>query len=279
MSSSSRLKTSASVLAAMAGVYAVACASMFFRQREILYRAPRQHDSPDLPVEVVPLCDQGPALMGWIDNPGQAQAVVYFGGSSEKVELRRASMAAAFPEHTRYFVPYRGFAPNHGLKSEEPGIKADALRTFDCVARGHVSVDVIGRSLGTGMAIHVAAHKDVRRLVLITPYDSIIEVASSRFRWLPVRRLLKDKFESWRDALKVTAPTLTILAETDPVTPHRCWENLQKHLKAPLEAIVVPGTDHTTIVQSDLTWNALTAFVEQAKMPTGPELGPVRQLL
>lgn len=279
MSSPSRLKTSASVLAVVAGAYAVACASMFLRQREILYRAPRKHQSLDLPVEVVPLCARGPSLMGWVDNPGQPKAVVYFGGSSEPVELRRASMADAFPEHTRYFVPYRGFAPNHLLVSGEQAIKGDALRTFDCVAAQHDTVDVIGRSLGTGMAIHVAANKAVHRLVLITPYDSIIEVASSRFRWLPVRVLLRDKFESWRDALKVTAPILTILAETDPVTPHRCWNNLKTHLKAPLEAIIVPGTDHTTIVQSDLTWNALTAFLQQAKTATGPEMGPVRHIV
>lgn len=279
MPSPSRLKTSASVLAVLAGAYGLACASMFLRQREILYRAPRKHQSLDVPVEVVPLCAQGPALMGWVDNPGQAQAVVYFGGSSEPVELRRAAMAQAFPDHTRYFVPYRGFAPNHRLLSEEKAIKGDALRTFDCVADHHHAVDVIGRSLGTGMAIHVAANKDVRRLVLITPYDSIIAVASSRFRWLPVRALLRDKFESWRDALKVTAPTLTILAETDPVTPHRCWNNLKQHLKAPLEAIIVPGTDHTTIVQSDLTWEALTAFLQTPQIPTGPELGPVRQVI
>ncbi len=275
---SSRLKTPVSLLAVAAGAYALACAGMFFRQRELLYRAPRKHQSLDLPVEVVPLCATGPALMGWVDNPGQAHAIVYFGGSSEPVELRREAMAEAFPDHTRYFVPYRGFGPNHLLASEERALKGDALRTFDCVSTKHARVDVIGRSLGTGMAMHVAAHKPVHRLVLITPYDSIVEVAKARFRWLPVGVLLKDRFESWRDALKVTAPTLTILAETDPVTPHRCWQNLKRHLKAPLEAIIVPNTDHTTIVQSDLTWNALTRFL-QAQTITGPEVGPVRQVV
>lgn len=250
-----------STLATVAvGAYALACVGVFWRQRELLYRAPRETQSPDLPGEVVAASAAGPALHGWVDNPGQPHAVVYFGGSSEPVELRRLALAQAFPAHTRYLVPYRGFGPNRALISGENAIKHDALRSFDRAASEHATVDVLGRSLGTGVALHVAARRAVRRLGLITPYDSILEVAQSRYRWLPVRVLLRDRFESWRDAIGVSAPIFAVLAETDPVTPHRCWENLKRHLRTPLGVRVVPGTDHTTIVDAALTWQALEDF-------------------
>ena len=233
--------------AVAAGAYLLTCAALFWKQRELLYRAPRKVQTPDLPTTVIPASAAGPALQGWVDNPGAAVAMIYFGGSSEPVEGRRASLAAAFPNHTRYFVPYRGFGPNRMLVSEEKAIKEDGLRTFFHVAGQHSHVDVLGRSLGTGMALHVAARANVRRLGLITPYDSILAVAQKRYSWLPVKQLLKEHYESWRDAKEVTSRLFVILAETDPVTPHQCWKNLESHLQAPFGVQMVPNTNHTDI--------------------------------
>lgn len=253
-----------------AGFYALACAGVFWRQRDLLYRAPRKTQSPDLPVCVVLATEDQPALNGWVDNPGQPAALLYFGGSSESVELRRAALAAAFPHHTRYLVPYRGFGPNRLLVSEEQAIKGDGLRTFDQLLSQHEHVDVLGRSLGTGVALHVAARREVRRLGLITPYDSILAVAQLRYRWLPVKSLLRDRFESWRDGLSVQAPIFAILAETDPVTPHHCWENLQRHLKVPFGVQMVPNTNHTNIVDASLTWKALRDFFDAPATTPAP---------
>lgn len=265
------LRKTGTLLALAAGAYALTCAGVFWRQRDLLYRAPRKTQSPDIPVPVVPQCSEGPALNGWVDNPGQPGALIYFGGSSEPVELRRAALGAAFPNHTRYLVPYRGFGPNRLLLSEEAAIKSDGVRTFDHILKQHGHVDVLGRSLGTGVALHVASRRAVRRLGLITPYDSILAVAQLRYKWLPVTRLLRDRFESWRDAVGVSSPIFAILAETDPVTPHRCWENLQRHLKAPFGVQMVPNTNHTNIVEASLTWKALRDFFETPEEAPAPE--------
>lgn len=267
-------RPSALVAYTVVGAYTLALAGLYLRQRELLYRAPRANQCADHPTEVVPKCSLGPTLHGWVDNPGQANALIYFGGSSESVELRRQALAQAFPNHTRYFVPYRGFWPNRPkktkdaqekqtnrvLKSVEADIKSDARRTFACIAKLHDNVDVLGRSLGTGVALHVAAHENVRRLGLITPYDSIIDIAQSRYKWMPVKYMLRDRFESWRDAMKVRAPIFAILAETDPVTPHKCWENLKRHLNTTVGVATAPNTDHSNIVESPVTWNELQNF-------------------
>lgn len=251
------------------GAYSLAVLGLYLRQRELLYRAPKLTQSPDLPRMVIPGCELGPALHGWVDNPGQDSALIYFGGSSEPVELRRQVMERAFPDHTRYIIPYRGFAPNRGrgLIVGEEAIKADALRIYACATKNHAHVDILGRSLGTGVALHVAASCEVRRVGLITPYDSILEVARNRYRWLPVGVMLKDRYESWRDALSVKAPIMALLAETDPVTPHRFWESLKKNFSVPIGVATIEGTNHTNIVDSPRVWEELTRFF-QGQDPT-----------
>lgn len=242
------------------GAYSLAVAGVYWRQRDLLYRAPRKALSVDAPVGILPATATQPALMGWADGGQNAQSVIYFGGSSESIELRREAMAKAFPGHTRYFIPYRGFGPNRHLAMGEAGIKDDACRAFDFLARRHTQVDVVGRSLGTGVALHVASRREVRRTGLVTPYDSILEVARKRYRWLPVGAMLKDKFESWRDAIAVKSPMLAILAETDPVVPHLRWQRLQEHLTAPLEVALVEGSNHTNIMDLGKTWREMARF-------------------
>jgi uncharacterized protein len=78
---------------------------------------------------------------------------------------------------------------------------------------------VIGRSLGSGVAIHVASERRVERLLLVTPYDSLLKIAAGQFRYFPLTWLMLDKFESWRYAPKVTAPTQLIAAQYDEVIP------------------------------------------------------------
>lgn len=258
---STRLST---VALAVAGGYAAAVTLLYFRQHQLLYRAPKANKALAMPEVVVPAEEGQPALRGWVDNPGQADAMLYLGGSSEAVELRRQSMAEAFPNHTRYLIPYRGFGPNQGLRIDEAGLKQDALRSFKHIASHHDAVDVLGRSLGTGIALFLAARAPVRRLGLITPYDSILAVAQQKYRWLPVAAMLRDRFEAWHDAGLINVPILACLAEKDDVTTPARWESLRKHFKTSVEVLVAPRTNHTTIAECPTMWDAFGSFFKPA---------------
>lgn len=83
----------------------------------------------------------------------------------------------------------------------EVALVADALALFDRVYAEHPHVVVGGRSLGSGVAVHVASLRPVARLVLVTPYDSLYGIAARQFPYVPVRWLLWDTFESWRYAV------------------------------------------------------------------------------
>jgi hypothetical protein len=110
---------------------------------------------------------------------------------------------------------------------------------------------VIGRSLGSGVAIHIASERPVERLVLVTPYDSILNIAASRFGYFPLRWLMLDKFESWRYASKVTAPTQLIAAQNDEVIPAASTAALYKHfLQSQATLTVIPAVWHNTISES-----------------------------
>lgn len=242
------------------GSYAALCGLVYLRQQTILYRPARPNRETPEATSIIPADNRGPELRGWVDNPGQKLALVYFGGASEPIELRRESLAKAFPHHTRYMLPYRGFGPNCHLRPDEGSIKEDALRLTEFVQSQHDGIHIIGRSLGTGMALHVAARIPVLGVGLITPYDSILEVAKGSYRWLPVARLLRDRFESWRDAGKVDAPIITCLAEIDKVVPPQRTAALLRHLPSQPTCCTIAGSNHRTIAQCDDLWRQISNF-------------------
>lgn len=257
-----RAKTIALVAA---GAYAATCGLLFLQQTRILYRPPRtEKDHQNDLTEVLPQAGRLPLLAGWVDNPGQEQALLYCGGSSESVELRRAAMGRAFPSHTRYLVPYRGFGPNRTAKPSEQGLKDDSLRLFDFLGQRHAHVDVLGRSLGTSVALHVGARRPARKLALITPFDSIVAVARQHYKMFPVGKILRDHHEAWKDACNIQASSLVCLAGRDTVTPKVCWERLSKHFQVTPEVFEDPQSDHTTIAQSIVMWDRLGGFLDVA---------------
>ncbi len=177
-------------------------------------------------------------------------AVLYFGGNAEDVSLDMPEYAAAFPDAAIYLLHYRGYGGSTGDPSEK-GIVADALALFDLVHAQHKNVVVIGRSLGTGVAVQVASQRPVVRLVLVTPYDSFKDIAAKHYPFLPVGLLLRDKFESWRYAPQVTAPTLIIAAGEDEVIPRASTERLRTRFQSGVARyVVIPGAGHNSVSDS-----------------------------
>jgi pimeloyl-ACP methyl ester carboxylesterase len=232
-------------LAVAALMYVIVCAALFAMQRSLIYYPqrglPPNNDSTfALPVEAVRVLVSTRANSG----PG---ALIYFGGNGETVSDSIPTLERAFPDTALFALHYRGYNGSTGTPSEAALI-TDALVLFDRVHNDHPHIVLIGRSLGSGVAIHVASLRPVARLVLVTPYDSLQDLAAQRFPFFPIRWLLLDKFESWRYAPNVTAPTLLLAAQYDEVIPRASTELLYDHLPKGLATlIVVPDTAHNTI--------------------------------
>lgn len=235
-------------LAVLALVYAGLCAALFVFQRSLIYfPQPRSlgAGAPMIELQV----DDAKLLVSTRPRPGR-YALVYFGGNAEDVSYSLPDLSAAFPERAVYLMHYRGYGGSSGRPSEA-ALVADALALFDKIRAEHADILVIGRSLGSGVAVQLACRRPVARLVLVTPYDSVEALAVQQFPFFPVRWLLRDKFESWKYAAQVNMPTLLIAAEHDEVIPRASTESLLRHFQAGVaELQVVPRTSHNTISES-----------------------------
>jgi len=203
-----------------------------------------------LPTETLELAGDGARVLVTVTPNAGPNAVIYFGGNAEDVGSSLPSLVQAFPDHALYLMHYRGYGGSSG-KPTEAALVADAAVLFDRVSADHESISVIGRSLGSGVAVQLASQRPVARLALITPYNSILELGERQFPFLPISWLLQDRFESWRYAEKITAPTLLLAAENDAIIPGSSTQALLKHFpKGIAKLVVVPGVGHNSISES-----------------------------
>lgn len=192
----------------------IACLGMYVMQRKLLYMPqPRHVAAPVMTMQT----DVGNVLVSTRENPGP-DALIYFGGNAEDVSFSLEELAQIFPGQALYLPHYRGFGGSAG-EPDEAALVADAVALFDQISARHPNVVVIGRSLGSGVAVQLAAQRPVQRLALVTPFDSVERVASHFYPWLPVRWLLKDKFDSLTHARGVTVPVMVLSAGRDQVVP------------------------------------------------------------
>ncbi len=235
-------------LSILAALYVAACAALFFFQRSLIYFP--QPGSGALGAQTLRLpVDGGDVLVTTRHPPGGASAgaVLYFGGNAEDVTFSLPDLVSAFPQRSIHLLHYRGYGGSVGSPSEQ-ALRSDGRALFDRVAPQHRNIVVVGRSLGTGVAIQLAAERPVTRLVLVTPFDSLQDLAAQQFPWFPVRWLLTDKYESGRYASRITVPTTLIAAEHDEIIPRESTEQLHRRFAEGRATLhVIPKTGHNTI--------------------------------
>lgn len=250
-----------SAIAVLAAVYIGLCALMYAKQRESMYFP--QFTRVDARQTDFQIRRDGVTLRGWLMNPGRPGAVVYFGGNAERIEFARDEFAAWFPDSTVYLVAYRGYGASDGTP-READLYADALALFDHVRARHAGpVAVVGRSLGSGVASYLASQRPVARLVLIAPFDSLANVGQMHYPWLPVRRLLKDRYESARHLADYRGPVLVVRAGRDQVIPAASTDRLIASLTPPPQVIELPTADHNSIGNDPRLGEALRGFVNR----------------
>jgi pimeloyl-ACP methyl ester carboxylesterase len=233
-------------LAGSAILYLAVCAAMFAYQRSLLYY-PQPRRLVTGPDSTLTLRVQGMQLIITIRRHAGSKALIYFGGNAEDVSASLAEFSQAFPEYALYLLHYRGYGGSTGSPTEAAN-HSDARALFQAVLAQHPDVAVIGRSLGSGVAIRLASEAPVSRLVLVTPYDSIEEIAAGMYPYLPVRWLLRDRYESWKYAPLIRIPTTLIEAENDEVIPRASTEKLFARFRAGIATMtVIAGVGHDDI--------------------------------
>lgn len=204
----------------------------------------------------------GTELRGWVVNPGRTRSLVYFGGNGEPLAWLRPLLADWFPEHTSYLIAYRGYGASAGRPSQR-ALTSDALALVDHVAGRHpeAPVDVIGRSLGSGVAVQVAVRRAVERLVLVTPFDSLAATAGDLFPRLPVARLLRDRWDSAAVAGRVSADVLVVRAGQDQLVRPARTDALLAALRPDTMVVDFPGAGHDDVSAAPAYWRSIEAFL------------------
>ena len=225
--------------------YAGVCVAMYVFQRSLLYfPQPRAITAPE---STMKLSVDGANVVVTVRPLDGPKAIVYFGGTGEDVSQNLASYAEAFPDRALYFMHYRGYGGSTGQPTEKANV-ADGLALFEKVRALHPDVALFGRSLGTGVAVQVASQVVASRLVLITPYDSVVEIAAQMYPWVPVRWLALDTYQSGKFAPRIKIPTTIIEAENDESIPHASTEKLLGRFESGVAKMtVIEGVGHNDL--------------------------------
>ena len=162
-------------------------------------------------------------------------------------------------------LEYPGFGVREGRPSEEVLVAAAAEAVVDLIRRGHEDIFLLGESLGTGVAAAVAARfpKAVRGMVFVTPFTSLADVAASQFPFLPVRTVLRDRYESSVNLRSYGGPLFVLIAGQDEVVPKELGIQLYNDFEGPKELIVLETATHNTILSASTRdiWNDIVQFL------------------
>ena len=210
----------------------------------------------------------GASLRGWMARPvastgARLPLVVYFGGNAEEVSYM-AGLASRFPGWALLAVNYRGYGGNAGKPSER-ALFADALSVHDWAAkRADVAPDriaALGRSIGSGVAVYLAANRPLCGVVLVTPYDSLRAVAQRHYPYLPVALLLKHNFDSIGRAPQISTPLLVIAAQRDSIIPPVHAQALFAKWRGPKTWREIEGADHNNLNTDPRYWDEVAGFL------------------
>lgn len=195
-------------------------------------------------------------------NVTSQSAILYFGGNAETVAFTATDFNEKLSSYAIYLVNYRGYGGSSG-SPEEQGLYSDALKIYDSLSDQCQTIHVIGRSLGSGVATYIASQRPVSKLVLITPFDSIQNIAQNRFPFYPMSILLQDKFDSAKRAANINAETLILSAEKDKVvSAEHTTRLIESFSLVNPRVVVIPQSGHNSIANNEQYYQAIHAFLK-----------------
>jgi hypothetical protein len=236
-------------------VYAGLVALMYVAQRAIMYLPERQRVAPaaaGLPEaeEIVLDASDGERVIVWHVPPRDGRPVViYFHGNGGSLRYRVGRFRALLADGIGLVaLSYRGYGGSSGSPSEA-GLIADGAAAYRFAAAHYPAerIALWGESLGSAVAIAVAAEHKVARLVLESPFTSAADVGARVYWFLPVRLLIKDPFRSDLRIANVRAPILVLHGERDAVVPFALGERLYALANEPKRFVRIPDGNHSDL--------------------------------
>ena len=238
-------------LVAFGGLVAV----MYLVQRKLMYFPETVRTQPaaaDFAAaeEVVLDTADGERVIAWHVPPRANNAVVlYFHGNAGSLRYRVERFRAITSDGTGLVaLSYRGYGGSTGSPTEN-GLLADADAAYAFAMARYAADRIVpwGESLGSGVAIALAAKRKVGRVVLESPFTSAADIGAAVYWYVPVRLLMKDQFRSDERIREVTAPVLILHGTADRVVPLAFGERLFALANEPKQLVRIPGGGHVDL--------------------------------
>jgi len=240
-------------------VYLLGAAVLYSYQRNMLYIPSPEYDHG---FDELELRNEQETLKVVILSPGKSRAIIYFGGNAEAVIFNAEPFIKNFPDHTVYLANYRGYGGSTGAPTET-GLYSDSIALYDRIRSKHDSVSLLGRSLGSGVATNLASKREIRNLALVTPFDSIENVAQARIPIYPINLLIKDKYDSLEKAAQISAEVLIVMAEFDLVIPNAHSIKLSKAFsKNQVSILNLRNSNHNNVSLNPQYFSTLKRFFD-----------------
>ncbi len=195
----------------------------------------------------------------------QSPLLIYFGGNSEDVSKRIWSVEY-LKGWSWLVVNYRGYGLSEGSPSEKH-LFQDAVLIYDTVAQradiDNKNIVAFGRSLGTGVAVHLASQRPLKGLILVSPYDSIRSITQEIYPYVPVSLLLKHHFDALALAPSIKVPMLAVMSQHDQVINHQHSIALIEAWGGVTHQTTMQNTDHNNVEIGEGYWDSISAFLNR----------------
>ena len=243
---------------------------LYFYQRNLLYHPNENNYSEDkILVDIKKVKIQtldNIELLGWYHekNLKDYKTLIYFHGNAGSLENRIHKLNHFQDMNINFLIiAWRGFSGNNGKPSEQ-GLYEDGKSAIDWLIKKGVSeknLILYGESLGTGVATHLAQNKNFAGIILETPFTSMIDAAKIFYPYIPVKLLLKDKFENYKKIKKINIPVLVMHGEADQIVPFKMGKKIYEIANQPKYSYFTKYDNHMMEYDKNLL-TALNKFLD-----------------
>ena len=251
-------------------IYFLILVFLYFYQRNLLYHPNENNYSEDkisVDIENVRIkTSDNIELLGWYHekNLKDFKTLIFFHGNAGSLENRIHKLNHFRDMNINFLIiAWRGFSGNNGNPSEQ-GLYEDGKSAIDWLIKKGVSeknLILYGESLGTGVATHLAQNKNFAGVILETPFTSMIDAAKKFYPYIPVKLLLKDKFENYKKIKNINLPILIMHGEIDQLVPFSMGKKIYEIANEPKYSYFTKYDNHMMEYDENLVL-ALKSFIK-----------------
>ena len=234
-------------------IYLIILFSTFFFQRKLLYHPSENNyfgDKLTISIEKVKIkTKDGIELLSWYHNKNliDYKTILFLHGNAGSLENRIHKINHFNDMNVNFLlISWRGFNGNKGQTTEQ-GLYEDArsaVRWLNAKGIPENNIIIYGESLGTGVAAEIAQNKNFAGIILESPFTSMIDAGKSKYPFLPVKILLKDKYESNKKIMNIKSPILIMHGKIDNVVPFSMGKKMYELANEPKYSYFSEYDDH-----------------------------------